>query len=156
MVAVLLSVMLAATPTCPVEDDPSFSDDYGIWAKGRRHRGVDMFAERGTPVVAPSAGLVDIGVGRKGGKVVRLYAFDGDYFYLAHLDDWAPGAMDGWLVPEGYPLGYVGNTGNARCCDPHLHFGWKHNGRYKNPYPWLTEACAPVLPPARLEDLVLD
>jgi murein DD-endopeptidase MepM/ murein hydrolase activator NlpD len=140
MFAVVVALALLFTPACPVQGDIEFSNDYGIYAKGRIHRGVDIYAERGTWVIAPEAGIMQTDHGRKGGKVIRLWAYDGTEYYLAHLDKHAH-RFDGQHVTQGQLIGYVGNTGNARCCSPHLHFGQKENGKRVSPYPQLLEAC---------------
>jgi murein DD-endopeptidase MepM/ murein hydrolase activator NlpD len=91
---------------------------------GRRaHRGVDIFAARGTPVLAATDGWVTrVETTRVGGKVVWMQPLFGNMrVYYAHLEDqWvAPGEF----VVAGQPLGSVGNTGNAITTPPHLHFG---------------------------------
>ena len=134
------AIALLTTPICPVDGPNTFSDDYGLYAKGRVHRGVDVFAERGTGVVAPESGVVTLGHGRKGGNVAWLDARDGTRYYFAHLDSHVEG-LDGEIVPIGKRLGSVGNTGNAKCCEPHLHLGMMEEGRRVSPYPQLLETC---------------
>ena len=47
--------------TCPVPSGSSFVDSWGNGRSGgRRHKGVDMMAPRGTPAVAPVSGTVDL------------------------------------------------------------------------------------------------
>jgi len=89
----------------------------------RRHHGVDIFAPRGTPVIAAVAGRVTrIGTQGLGGNVVWLREEGwGRRLYYAHLDRHAV-SEDAWVKP-GDTLGFVGNTGNARTTPPHLHFG---------------------------------
>ena len=134
------AIAIAVSPICPVDGPLSFGDDYGVYAKGRTHRGVDVFAERGTPVVAPEAGLVTIGHGWKGGNVAWLDARDGTRYYFAHLDSHVEG-LNGVTVPRGRQLGTIGNTGNARSTSPHLHLGQHEDGRRVSPYPQLLETC---------------
>jgi hypothetical protein len=91
---------------------------------GRRdHHGVDIFAPRGTPVVAAIDGLVSrVDTTDIGGRVIWVYdSLHGQSLYYAHLNDWA--VRSGQNVQAGEVLGYVGNTGNARSTPPHLHFG---------------------------------
>jgi murein DD-endopeptidase MepM/ murein hydrolase activator NlpD len=91
---------------------------------GRRsHEGVDIFAPRGTPVVAASDGLVtSVGENRLGGKVVWVWSPSRRLrLYYAHLQDQL--VRTGTLVNAGDILGTVGNTGNAKTTLPHLHFG---------------------------------
>ncbi|MES1929384.1 metalloendopeptidase-like membrane protein [Salinisphaera dokdonensis CL-ES53] len=91
----------------------------------RQHHGVDIFAERGTPVRAVTAGRVRTGSGGIGGKHVWLSSgmlgIGGARYYYAHLDEFAVDASTS--VEAGDVIGYVGNTGNARTTPPHLHFG---------------------------------
>ena len=105
-------------------------------AGARSHQGVDIFAPRGTPVVAATPGLVtSVGENRLGGNVVwvvepgRRWAF-----YYAHLDRQL--VRPGTHVAAGDTLGLVGNTGNARTTPPHLHFGVYRTGRRGAVDPW--------------------
>lgn len=102
---------------------------------GRRsHEGVDIFAARGTPVLAPVEGVVtavrDRGLG---GKQVWVRDRERNWnLYFAHLDTQLVSNLQ--RVNPGDTLGLVGNTGNARTTAPHLHFGIYQNGAI-NPYP---------------------
>lgn len=107
----------------------------------RKHRGIDIFAPRGTAVVAVEDGVISfIGEQPKGGRCLWLTTENGRSFYYAHLDRWAPGLYEGMEVSSGDLLGYVGNTGNAKRTPPHLHFGVNDNDVMVNPYPILTRA----------------
>jgi peptidoglycan LD-endopeptidase LytH len=107
----------------------------------RRHKGIDIFAPKGTGVVAVADGIVSyIGDQPKGGLCLWLTTEDGASFYYAHLDRWASGLFEGMEVRSGDLLGYVGNTGNAKTTPPHLHFGVNDNDEMVNPYPILTKA----------------
>jgi murein DD-endopeptidase MepM/ murein hydrolase activator NlpD len=89
----------------------------------RKHQGIDIFAKKGTPVVAVCDGIVTrTGTNRLGGKVVWLQAYTHPWSaYYAHLDEQK--VKPGQLVKKGQVLGTVGNTGNAKTTPPHLHFG---------------------------------
>jgi murein DD-endopeptidase MepM/ murein hydrolase activator NlpD len=90
---------------------------------GRKHEGQDIFARRGTPVLAAADGIVvKFGGGALGGNAVFVAGRGGRTFYYAHLDRYAEVEI-GQIVNRGDVLGYVGNTGNARTTPPHLHFG---------------------------------
>ena len=105
----------------------------------REHHGVDIFARRGTPVLATAAGRADrVRTTRLGGKVVWLRdQVRGASIYYAHLD--SQHVSDGTLVEPGDTIGFVGNTGNARTTSPHLHFGIYRRGEGPlDPYPFLT------------------
>ncbi len=87
----------------------------------RRHEGIDIFAPRGTPVIAAEAGRVTrVGDTPRGGKNVWVRG-DQRSFYYAHLDSIAVSPGD--RVRRGEVLGTLGNTGNAVTTSPHLHFG---------------------------------
>lgn len=86
----------------------------------RQHEGIDIFANRGTPVVAAACGRVITDRGGLGGKKIWLRANDISVYY-AHLDSFA--VQDGEKVNKGEVIGFVGNSGNARSTPPHLHFG---------------------------------
>ncbi len=103
------------------------------------HEGIDIFADRGTPLVATERGVVTrIGVGRLGGLKFWLVGESGSEWYYAHLDSFAPGLTDGLVVDAGQLLGYVGNTGNAVGTPPHLHMELHPAGvRPVNPFPLL-------------------
>ena len=89
----------------------------------RTHEGIDIFAPRGTPVLATTEGRIGFTGNRGlGGKQVWLRDRKrGQSLYYAHLDSIAIAGRT--LVAPGDTLGFVGNTGNARTTPPHLHFG---------------------------------
>lgn len=129
--------------TCPVAGAVSFTDTWGApRSGGRTHRGVDMIAERGTPIVAIFEGTIRrISTSTLGGNSVWLRANDGDLFYYAHLDGYGDISV-GQSVPEGYVIGYNGSTGNAPSWLPHLHFEWHPGGGPAvNPYPLVRSIC---------------
>ena len=115
----------------------------------RRHKGVDIFAPKGTPVLAASDGVVGARTSsRLGGKVVWLSA-EGMNQYYAHLDSQVVRPLA--RVNVGDTLGFVGNTGNARYTPPHLHFGIYRLGRGAlDPYPFLYD-LAPEAPLAQAD-----
>jgi murein DD-endopeptidase MepM/ murein hydrolase activator NlpD len=103
----------------------------------RSHEGVDIFADRGTSVIAISDGIIDsAGERGLGGKQVWLRdGLFGKRIYYAHLDKIA--VSEGEKVKIGDTLGFVGNTGNAKDLPPHLHFGiYKAKGAV-NPLPFI-------------------
>lgn len=126
-------------------------DTYGAARSGGRgHKGVDIFAPRGTPVVAAAAGvIVKRDSNAVGGISVYERGLDGrTIYYYAHLNGWRAGLKEGDLVRAGDTIGYVGSTGNVRGA-PHLHFAvfvvndpnrwWR--GRDLNPYKLLRGAA---------------
>jgi murein DD-endopeptidase MepM/ murein hydrolase activator NlpD len=112
---------------------------------GRRsHKGVDIFAPRGTPVVAVASGYVArIDETEIGGKIIWVRdAARNQAYYYAHLDRHliAPNTR----VEPGDTLGLVGNTGNARTTPSHLHFGVYTTRRAVDPYPYIV--ARPTVP----------
>lgn len=105
-------------------------------AGARRHEGIDIFAKKGTPVVAITEGTIGYtGERGLGGKQVWLRSgLFGNSLYYAHLDSIA--VQTGAGVKPGDTLGFVGNTGNAKFTPPHLHFGIYKNGAV-NPLPFV-------------------
>jgi len=138
-----LSAMLIRMPVIgirPRDLSDSWHDprDGGV----RLHKGIDIFAPRGTEVIAVVDGIVSyIGDQPKGGHCLWLTTENGTAFYYAHLDRWAPGLYEGMEVQAGDLLGYVGNTGNAIHTPSHLHFGINKNDEMVNPYPLLAHAA---------------
>lgn len=101
----------------------------------RSHEGIDIFAKRGTPVVASVDGrITSSGEKGLGGKQVWLRdSKRGQSLYYAHLDSIAN--LKRSQVKAGDTLGFVGNTGNARTTAPHLHFGiYRGYGGAINPF----------------------
>jgi murein DD-endopeptidase MepM/ murein hydrolase activator NlpD len=133
-----------AAMVCPVNGAVSFTDTWGDpRSGGRTHKGVDMIASRGTPLVALEAGTVKrMRNGGLGGITVTLTGVSGDEYYYAHMDGWASGLSVGQSLAVGGLLGYVGNTGNAQYTIPHLHFEVHPGGSAPvNPYPLVAGLC---------------
>lgn len=100
-----------------------FRDDWGDpRSEGRQHRGTDIFAAEGTPVVAVEAGRAHSATEARGGNVVYLVTPSGTRYYYAHLSQQLVAGSPGERVAAGDVLGSVGNTGNAVDTPPHLHF----------------------------------
>lgn len=116
----------------PVEGgtNRSIQSGWGVERDGgvRSHQGIDIFAPRGTPVLAAAHGTVrSTRPNALGGNVVWLHdPARGQNLYYAHLDSHAVSQGDD--VAVGDTLGFVGNSGNARSTPPHLHFGIYRDG----------------------------
>lgn len=127
---------------CPVQGPHVFSNDWGAPRGGgtRRHKGNDLMAPHGAPIVATVAGRVTrTGNGGLGGKTVYLWG-NGVEFYYAHLSSIDVSA--GQTVSAGQRLGANGDSGNARGGPPHLHFEiHPGGGGAVNPYPSLIRVC---------------
>ena len=104
---------------------------FAPWGKSGVHRGIDIFAKRGTPVIASTNGLV-IYTGNidMGGNVVAVLGSKWRIYYYAHLDSINAKTLS-W-ASRGETIGAVGNTGNAAGKPPHLHYSVLS----LVPYPW--------------------
>jgi murein DD-endopeptidase MepM/ murein hydrolase activator NlpD len=137
--------------------DVEFMNDWGLGRSGgRRHRGTDVFSDKGTEVVAVADGFVErIKVSKRSGWYIKLrHAGEWDTYYM-HLNNDTPGtddnAGDKWLavveglevgdfVAAGDVVGYVGDSGNAEWTSPHTHFEVHRNGKAVNPFRFLDAA----------------
>lgn len=113
---------------------------------GHKHRGIDLFAPLGTPVVAPTDGVVvKTGEGwRQGftgyGSFVVLETLGPQWQLFSHLD--SVDVREGQPVRQGEQLGTVGTSAGTRTdpdrqfarSKPHMH--WEISPR---PYPQRSE-----------------
>lgn len=136
-----LSVSTGPSLAFPVT--PKVKSNIGsFWGVGRdrgarKHEGIDIFAPRGTALVAAADGFISgVTENTLGGKVVFLRPDNKDYtLYYAHLDKQL--VQPGQSVKTGDTVGLVGNTGNARTTSPHLHFGIYTNSGAIDPLPFV-------------------
>ncbi len=118
-----------------------------------QHRGIDIGAPAGTPVVAAAGGEVRFaGTAGSSGLTIGVRTSDGyDTSYL-HLSSLAVRA--GAHVAAGERIGVVGTTGTRSAAAPHLHFGVRDAGTrhdYRDPLALLPPppaTRAPEPPPA--------
>ena len=153
--AYTVTLRLEAQLAFPVQDHGvrAIQSLFGVARDGGRrvHHGVDIFAPRGTPVLAAAEGVVNrVELTNLGGKVVWLRdPVRNANLYYAHLDSQA--VRSGQRVNVGDTLGFVGNTGNAITTPPHLHFGMYRRGEGPvDPFPFLEP------PPGELPELTAD
>ena len=136
---------------CPVQGEYGYSPGFGdlrcvsdeAWCGGfHYHQGVDIFADLGTPLVAPFDGYVEDATNYVGGLAVRIRGAYG-YTYNAHLVQIRKEVV-GQTVPAGTVVGWIGNTGNAKGTAYHNHFEWHPNeGDAIDPFPYLVVVCPP-------------
>ncbi|PHS20618.1 MAG: peptidase M23 [Kangiella sp.] len=94
---------------------------YEPWGKSGVHKGIDIFANKGTALLSSSVGLVIYsGEVALGGKVVLVLGSKWRFHYYAHLDSVTTSSMS--LVRSGDKIGTVGDSGNAKGKPPHLHY----------------------------------
>ncbi|HEX7165876.1 MAG TPA: M23 family metallopeptidase [Acidimicrobiales bacterium] len=129
-------------PLCPVQGAGKFdfSNSFGAPRHGgRNHAGNDIFAKRGTPVIASVTGTLKRADGSRAGLAYYIEGEDGVTYYGAHLDSMT---VAGGRVERGQKLGTVGTTGNARGTPPHLHFEVHPGGGGAiDPYGYLRAWC---------------
>lgn len=114
---------------------------------GRRHKAIDIFAPRNTPVRATTVGHICCrGLRSLGGRTISVIGPGGHRHYFAHLEVWA-GFDNGDFVQPGDVIGYVGNSGNARAGPTHLHYAIYRDGAEPlDPYPLLRGGPGPFEP----------
>ncbi|WP_264327087.1 peptidoglycan DD-metalloendopeptidase family protein [Romeriopsis navalis] len=102
------------------------SSGYG-WRWGRMHRGIDIAAPVGTPIVASAAGRVSYARWNNGGYgyLVELEHEDGTMTRYAHNSRIL--VKEGQEVAQGQQISAMGSTGFST--GPHLHFEIHKRGR---------------------------
>jgi murein DD-endopeptidase MepM/ murein hydrolase activator NlpD len=106
------------------------------WRWGRAHKGIDIAAPIGTPIVAAAAGRVSYAGWNDGGYgyVVEVDHEDGRMTRYAHNDRIL--VKDGQQVNQGQQISEMGTTG--RSTGPHLHFEVRQpDGEAVNPIAFL-------------------
>jgi murein DD-endopeptidase MepM/ murein hydrolase activator NlpD len=132
-------------------DGYRLTSDYGmrvhpVLGGRRQHKGIDLATAVGTPVHAPSDGIVGkaewfssyglyIQI-EHGGEIETRYG------HLSRLN-----VAAGQFVHKGDVIGYVGTTG--RSTGPHLHYEVRVAGEAVNPLPYMHE-LAPAAAPVRM------
>jgi len=125
-VVILVGLILPQRFVMPVEN--ATQKDYNPktfwyypWGKSITHKGVDIFAKEGTPVVSSTSGFViyagEIGLG---GNVILILGPKWRFHYYAHLKDIKTKSFS-WKK-KGVCIGSVGTSGNAKGKEPHLHY----------------------------------
>ena len=103
---------------------------FGAPRPGRTHKGQDLAAAEGTPIVSPRGGVVETVQYQAGGAghyaVVDGEDEDRDYVFM-HMRTGSVVVREGQRIRTGQRIGEVGNTGGSS--GPHLHFevwtgGW--------------------------------
>jgi len=101
------------------------------WGKSVTHKGVDIFAKKGTTIRPATGGIVLYrGTKPRGGNVVFILGPKWRIHYYAHLDKVKTKTLS--IVSSKSIIGTVGNTGNAIGKPTHLHYTIKTI----IPYPW--------------------
>ncbi len=94
---------------------------YEPWGSSGVHKGIDIFARRGTAVLSTSDGIVVYtGELPKGGRVIVVLSPKWRLHYFAHLQQVDTSPLS--VVRSGEAIARVGDTGNAKGKSPHLHY----------------------------------
>jgi murein DD-endopeptidase MepM/ murein hydrolase activator NlpD len=120
------------------EGEHKYPSDYSPFrATDKRHssghKGIDLFAARGTPIFPLGPGkVIKKTTGKKSGKMIIIIDDHGVRSSYMHLDSF--GRFDaGDDVGADDIIGYLGDTGNAKGTSPHLHFEVRVGGGLINP-----------------------
>lgn len=125
----------------------SYEDGFGdgrSFGGSRSHEGIDIIADKGTPVRSVSNGVVTArGWLTLGGWRIGVTDAFGVYHYYAHFSEYGDFEV-GDAVKAGDILGYVGSTGygpegTEDQMVPHLHYGMYVNDQAVNPYEYLLQ-----------------
>ena len=140
---------VSKTLAFPVSGKKSNIGSYWGESRGggvRKHEGIDIFARKGTPVVAICDGVIaSVGNEKIGGKTVWLQSDEHPWTaYYAHLD--VQKVRTGQVVRKGQVIGTVGKTGNARHTPAHLHFGIYNRRGPVNPLPYVRNSPKVTVP----------
>ncbi len=101
------------------------------WGKSITHKGIDIFAEKGTTIKSSTQGLVVFsGKVKRGGNAVLILGPKWRLHYYAHLETNKVERLS-W-VNHGTLIGTVGDSGNAKGKPSHLHYSILS----LIPYPW--------------------
>lgn len=104
---------------------------YEPWGSSGVHKGIDIFASKGTDLVSTTGGIVLFhGNLSKGGKVVLILGPKWRFHYYAHLDSINISSFT--FVSPKQKIGTVGDSGNAKGKPAHLHYSIIS----AVPYPW--------------------
>lgn len=139
---VLIGYCLPSSLRIPVEGATNESWDYRTfwyypWGKSITHKGIDIFSPKQTNIIAPTFGIIiETGYSNNGGNYIYLLGPQWHVHYFAHLDTVFTSRLS--LVKRGTILGKLGNTGNAKGKEPHLHYSISTI----IPYPWLYDEFA--------------
>lgn len=103
----------------------------------RPHKGVDIAAPLGTPIVAPSDGVVSfVGQQLDVGRLIFIDHGHGFTTMYGHLNK--AFVHRGDKVRKGQTIGAVGASGH--CTGPHLHYEVRLQGKQVNPASYLNQA----------------
>ena len=119
---------------CRPGDRVCMTSPYGVRRGKRVHKGIDIRAPLGSPIMAFKSGVVTrAGYNRTYGYVVDIQQDDGLLARYAHMSQIL--THKGARVTKGLRIGRIGSTG--RSTGPHLHFELLRDNRQTNPMVFL-------------------
>jgi len=119
---------------CRPGDKVCMTSPYGVRRGKRIHKGIDIRAPMGSPIMAFRSGVVTRAqYSRTYGYMVDIQQDDGLVARYAHMSQIL--TRKGARVTAGLRIGRVGSTG--RSTGPHLHFELLRNNRQTNPMVYL-------------------
>lgn len=119
---------------CRPGDRVCMTSPYGVRRGKRVHKGIDIRAPLGSPIMAFKSGVVTkAGYNRTYGYMVDIQQDDGLLARYAHMSQIL--TQKGARVTKGLRIGRVGSTG--RSTGPHLHFELLRDNRQTNPMVFL-------------------
>lgn len=125
---------------CPTKDF-WVGDGWGAKRGSRKHRGIDLAADRGTPIFAVEDGRVDrTKLQDNGALQVVLKGSSGPKYYYGHMDEVFVSGGD--KVVAGQVIATMGDSGSPGAV--HLHFEyWKSGGESAavNPKRFVNRIC---------------
>ena len=137
-------------------EDVTFRDSWGERRPGgRRHKGTDIVAERGSEILAVADGTVaEMGWHHLSGYYLTIDHGDGTETMYLHLNNDSLGTDDGKggtftayfptlvvgdSVSAGDVVAYLGDSGNSERTTPNTHFEIIVDGTKIDPYPLLEQ-----------------
>ena len=124
---ILIGLLIPQNLKMPVvgADNNSYNHEtfwYEGWGTSIVHKGIDVFAKKGTSIHSATKGIVlATSEGNKSGKFVLVLGPKWRIHYYAHLDEIKTKRFA--FVGHDTEIGNVGNTGNAATTPAHLHYG---------------------------------
>ena len=105
-----------------------------VAGESKFHYGVDLSADKGTPIVASRSGTIALATyDDSSGNYVVIDHLDGYRSVYMHMERYI--VTEGQFVVAGQIIGYCGSTGVST--GDHLHFGIYENGQTVNPADFL-------------------
>ena len=136
LVIIIIGYLIPENFSMPIQNGTSKDYNqqsfwYYPWGKSVTHKGVDIFAKKGTQLNTSTAGIVlYAGTIEIGGNVVIVLGPKWKLHYYAHLDTISTSSLS--FVSSNEKIGTVGDSGNAKGKSPHVHYAIATI----IPYPW--------------------